>query len=125
MKAYFSNRVYKQTLSKEYVNSISHALLVFNRAKHFSFQTQVVEKRSGTSKRDKSLHLTVKDCFSLNDHYANSAVQESNAMMKAQKELQKMHIENKEVQIHSVKKKIKSIKSRLTTLMNNSPRYFK
>jgi hypothetical protein len=31
-KAYFTNRVYKNTLSKEYVKAIDHALLVFNRA---------------------------------------------------------------------------------------------
>ena len=117
MKAYFSNRIYKFTLSKEYVDSISHALLVFNRAKHFSFQYQVLEKRSGKSKLDKSLHLTVKERFQFNDHYANSAVQEANGILKSQKELQKMYIENKEAQITSVKKKIKSTKSRLTTLL--------
>ena len=53
-KAYFSNRIYKHTLSKEYVEAISHALFVFNRAKHFAFQTQVLEKRSGKSKEKRA-----------------------------------------------------------------------
>ena len=50
-KAYFSKRVYKNTLPKVFVEAISHALLLFNRAKHFAFQTQVLEKRSGKTKR--------------------------------------------------------------------------
>lgn len=117
MKAYFSNRIYKNTLPKEYVESITHALFLFNRAKHFAFQTQVLEKRSKKSKYNQSLHLTVKGRFQMNDHYTNSAVQEANGILKSQNELQKMYVENKEVQITTVKKKIKTTKSRLTTLL--------
>ncbi|TKC14926.1 IS200/IS605 family accessory protein TnpB-related protein [Robertmurraya kyonggiensis] len=116
VKTYFSNRVYKNTLPKKYIESFSHALLCFGRSKHFALQTQVLEKRSNESRRKKSLHLTIKERFQLNDHYANSAIQEANAMIKSQNELQKMYIENKEVQMTSVKKKIKSTKSHLTTL---------
>jgi hypothetical protein len=35
IKAYFTNRVYKNALTKDYVKAIHHALLVFNRAKQF------------------------------------------------------------------------------------------
>src|SRR5690606_29284434 len=91
-KTYFSNRVYKQTLSNVEVESISHALLLFNRSKHFAFQTQILEKRSGTSRRSQSLHQTVKNRFGLNDYYANSAVQEANAHIKSLNELNKMYI---------------------------------
>ncbi|MBZ5751689.1 hypothetical protein [Metabacillus rhizolycopersici] len=49
-KAYFSKRIYKNMLPKVYIDAISHSLLLFNRAKHFAFQTQAVEKRSGKSK---------------------------------------------------------------------------
>ena len=115
-KAYFSNRIYKNTLSKEYVEAISHALLVFNRAKHFAFQTQVLEKRSGKSKRKESMQITVKTRFHLNDYYANSAVQEANSIMKSQTELQEMYVKNKEEQIKTVKNKITTTKKRLTTL---------
>ena len=115
-KAYFSKRVYKNTLPKVFVEAISHALLSFNRAKHFAFQTQVLEKRSNNSKRSQSLQLTVKNRFQLNDYYANSAVQTANAHMKSQNELKKMYIANKEEQIKSVKNKIKATKSKLTTL---------
>ncbi|MEQ2528548.1 IS200/IS605 family accessory protein TnpB-related protein [Bacillaceae bacterium CLA-AA-H227] len=116
-KSYFSNRIYKNTLPEKCTNSISHAHLLFSRAKQFSFQIQVLEKRSSELRRKKSLHLTVKERFQLNDHYAGSAVQEANALIKSQKELQKMYIENKEVQITSIKKKIKSTKRHLTTLL--------
>ncbi|MFD3448137.1 IS200/IS605 family accessory protein TnpB-related protein [Microbacteriaceae bacterium 4G12] len=115
-KAYFSNRIYKSGLHSKYVEAIGHPLFVWNRAKHFAFQTQVLEKRSGTSKRSHSMHMAVKLRFSLNDYYANSAVQEANALISSQAELQKLYIENKKEQIHTVKKKIKKTKSNLTVL---------
>src|SRR5437762_3146089 len=124
-KAFFSKRVYKNSIHEHYVDAISHSLLLFNRAKHFAFQTQILEKRSGKSKREKSLHLTVKSQFKLNDYYANSVVQEANALKKSQEELQKMYISNKEEQIKSVKKKSKSTKSRLTTLSNIKSSFIK
>ena len=105
-KAYFSVRVYKNTLSKEYREAIAHAILVFNRAKQFAFSTSIKEKRSGKSKRSKSIHLTVKDLFSLDDYYANSAVQEANAIQKSLIELNKLYKKNKEEQIKSVKSKM-------------------
>ncbi|MCM3650956.1 hypothetical protein [Metabacillus litoralis] len=88
-KAYYSKRIYKNMLPKVYVDAISHSFLLFNRAKHFTFQTQVVEKSSGKNKRDKSLHLTVKKRFNMNDYYTNSVVQEANALMTSQSELKK------------------------------------
>ncbi|MGG0241074.1 IS200/IS605 family accessory protein TnpB-related protein, partial [Bacillus rhizoplanae] len=115
-KAYFSIRIYKNVLNPKYVEAIGHALFVFNRAKHFAFQTQVLEKRSGTSRRSDSMQITVKSRFSLNDYYANSAVQEANALFSSQAELKKLYIENKNEQIKAVKKKIKKTKSDLTVL---------
>ncbi|MFD3449388.1 IS200/IS605 family accessory protein TnpB-related protein [Microbacteriaceae bacterium 4G12] len=115
-KAYFSVRIYKNILNSKYVEAIGHALLVFNRAKHFAFQTQVLEKRSGISKRSRSIHMAIKSRFPLNDYYANSAVQEANALISSQAELQKVYIENKKEQIHAVKRKIKQTKSNLTVL---------
>ncbi|WP_185819433.1 IS200/IS605 family accessory protein TnpB-related protein [Bacillus yapensis] len=129
-KTYFSTRVYKYTLPEKYNESIFHTLLLFSRSKHFTFQTQVLEKRSNESRRKKSLHLTVKERFQLNDHYAGSAIQEANALIKSQNELRKMYIENKEVQMTSVKKKIKSTRRHLTTLskikqsfVNGNPKF--
>ena len=115
-RAYFTQRVYKNTLSQEYVEAITHALFVFNQAKQFTFSTSVKEKRSGENKRTKSMHLTVKERFALDDYYSNSAVQEANAIQKSLTELNKLYIKNKKEQIKSVKNKIKKTKSRLTTL---------
>jgi hypothetical protein len=117
IKAYFTNRVCKNALTKEYVKAIDHALLVFNRAKQFAFNTAIKEKRSGKSNRSKSMHLTVKSRFNLDDYYANSAVQEAKAIQSSLTELNKMYTSNKETQIESVKNKIKKEKSRMTTLM--------
>lgn len=116
IKAYFSNRIYKNTLPDEYVEAINYALLVFNRAKHFAFNTSMKERRSGQSKRSKSLHLTVKERFGLDDYYANSAVQEAKAKQKSLDELNKLYMSNKQAQMKSVKNKLKKEKSRLTTL---------
>lgn len=115
-RTYFSVRVYKDTLSQEYIEAITHALLVFNRAKQFAFSTTTKEKRSGKNKRSKSMHLTVKSRFNLDDYYANSAVQEANAIQKSLSELNKLYITKKEEQLKSVKNKIKKEKSRLKTL---------
>ncbi len=115
-RAYFSIRIYKNVLSDEYVQAITHALFVFNQAKQFAFNTSVKEERSGINKRNKSMHLTVKHRYFLDNHYANSAVKESNAIQKSLSELNKLYIKNKEEQIRTVKNKIKKTKTRLTTL---------
>jgi IS605 OrfB family transposase len=115
-KAYFTNRVYKNALDEKFVDATSHALLVFNQAKHYSFNTLVKEKRSGKCKRKNSLHLTVKERFHLDDYYANSVVQEANAKQKSLKELNKLYISNKEEQIKSVKNKLKKERTKLTKL---------
>jgi hypothetical protein len=99
IKAYFTNRVYKNVLTKDYVKAIDHALLVFNRAKQFAFNTAIKEKRSGKSNRSKSMHLTVKSRFNLDDYYANSAVQEAKAIQSSLTELNKMYTSNKETQM--------------------------
>ena len=113
-RAYFIQRVYKNTLSQEYVEAITHALFVFNQAKQFAFSTSVKEKRSGENKRTKSMQLTGKERFALDDYYSNSAVQEANAIQKSLSELKsKLYIKNKEEQIKSVKNKIK--KNKITT----------
>ncbi len=101
----------------ENVSAIGHALFVFNQAKHFAFSTLVKEKRSGKMMRTKSLHLTVKNRFQLDDYYVNSVVQEANAKLKSLAELNKLYTTNKEEQMKAVKRKLKTVKSRLTTLM--------
>ncbi|GGM24260.1 hypothetical protein GCM10011351_07520 [Paraliobacillus quinghaiensis] len=116
MKAYFSNRVYKNVTTKAAVEDTQHTLFVFNQAKHYRVQSEVREKRGSKEKGKSSIHQQVKARFNLTDYYANSAVQEGKALLSAQQELTKMYISNKEAQISSVKKKIKSTKSRLTVL---------
>lgn len=104
IKTYFSNRIYKHRLSEEFVTMIEHALFLFNQAKHTAFNTLVKEKRSGKSKRTRSLHLTVKEQFKLDDYYANSVVQEAKAVQSSLIELNKLYIKNKAEQINSIKR---------------------
>jgi hypothetical protein len=115
-KAYFSIRFSKNRLPQKYIDAITHALFLVNQAKHFAFQTQVKEKRSGNVLRSKSMQKVVKQKYQLNDYYTNSAVQDANALISSQNELKKMYVANKKQQISSVKKKIKSTKSRLSVL---------
>ncbi len=115
-KAYFSNRIYKNTLSNSVVEAIRDCLSRFNRAKQFLLNTLVKEKRSGQNRREKSIHLHVKEKYQLDDYYANSAVQAANAQLKSLDELKKIYIENKSAQIRSIKRKLKQERSRLTTL---------
>ncbi|GGM23654.1 hypothetical protein GCM10011351_06800 [Paraliobacillus quinghaiensis] len=116
MKAYFSNRVYKDVNKKATVENTQHTLFVFNQAKHYRVQSEVREKRGSKEKGKSSIHQQVKARFNLTDYYANSAVQDGKALLSAQQELTKMYISNKEAQISSIKKKIKSTKSRITVL---------
>ncbi len=115
-KAYFSNRIYKNTLSNSVVGAIRDCLSCFNRAKQFVLNTLVKEKRSGQSRREKSIHVNVKEKYQLDDYYANSAVQAAKAQLKSLDELKKIYIENKSAQIRSIKRKLKQERSRLTTL---------
>jgi IS605 OrfB family transposase len=114
-KTFFSKRIYKSTFKSEYVDANSHALFLFNQAKYYAVNVLVKEGR-GSSRRDKSMHLVLKDKFGMNDHFRNSALQEANAVISSQNELKNLYISNKEEQITSVRKKIKSTKSRLTVL---------
>ncbi len=88
-KAYFSNRIYKNTLSNSVVEAIRDSLSRFNRAKQFVLNTLVKEKRSGQSRREKSIHVHVKEKYQLDDYYANSAVQAAKAQLKSLDELKK------------------------------------
>src|SRR5699024_9333654 len=116
IKAYFSNRIYKDDLNSNFVKDTQHTLFTFNQAKHFRLQEEVREKRGSKAKSKQSFHLRVKAKYGLNDYYANSAVQEGKALLTSQKELNQMYTTNKKEQIKSVKKKIKTTKSNLTVL---------
>jgi IS605 OrfB family transposase len=121
MKHYSSVRIYKETLNKQYVNSIMHTLLTWNRAKHYAYNVQLHEKRSNQQRRSESIHKEVKKHFNMNDYYTNSAVQEANALHSSQQELKTLYIKQKEKQIESIKKKIKYNKNRLTVFNKTSP----
>ncbi|MEC1694337.1 IS200/IS605 family accessory protein TnpB-related protein [Schinkia azotoformans] len=117
MKTYFSKRIYKHTLPESTVASLGRTLRVFNQAKHYSFSTMMKEERSKqTRPGEDSLHVYVKKKFSLNDYYANSAVQEAGALIKSQKELTTLYLQNKQAQIIAVQKRMKTIKTKITSL---------
>lgn len=116
MRAYFSNRIYKNTLEETFVEDTQHTLFTFNQAKHYRLQDEVRDKRGSIGKPKQSIHLHVKAKFDLNDYYTNSVVQEGKALLSSQVELTKMYISNKKEQIKSIKKKVKTTKSNLTVL---------
>ncbi|GIO23290.1 IS200/IS605 family accessory protein TnpB-related protein [Oceanobacillus sp. J11TS1] len=116
MRAFFSNRIYKNTLLSSMVLAIGDTLRQFNRAKQFAFDKMVKEKRSGEQRRNKSLHLLVKQQFQLDDYYTNSAIQAAKAQIKSLEELKTLYITDTKAQISTIKKKIKKERSKLTSL---------
>lgn len=89
---------------------------LFNRAKRFVFQMLVRQKRWERELHKESIHLVVKRKFGVNDYVANSIVRESQALLKAQTELNKLYIKQADEKIKKIKKKLKSERSFLTTL---------
>lgn len=90
-KCYFSNRIYKHTLSRDVNQELSHSLQLYNRAVRTAYAWQTKHLRTGNKLYEGSLHLAIKKQFQLNDYYANSAVQQANALRTSQKELQALY----------------------------------
>ena len=89
---------------------------VFNCAKRFAFQTLIRQKRWGRELHKESIHLVVKRKFGVNDYIANSIVRESQALLKAQTELNKLYIKQTDEKIKKIKNKLKKERSFLTIL---------
>jgi hypothetical protein len=116
-KAYFSRRLYKSEMDILHVTETSYALELFHRAKRFTFQTLIREKRWGRKFHKESLHIVVKKKYGLNDYFANSAVREANALFSSLMELNKIHVQQTEEKIKDVKKKLKTERTKLTKLL--------
>lgn len=114
-KTYFSNRVYKNTLTSKQVYSTTCALIGFNRAKHKAYRMLLAAHNYGTV-YDPSVHLQIKELFGFNDYWANSAIQEAKAQVASQKELQKMYVAGKEEQIETKKDKAKELNRQIKRL---------
>ncbi|WP_129703502.1 hypothetical protein [Priestia megaterium] len=89
---------------------------VFNCAKRFAFQTLIRQKRWERELHKESIHLVMKRKFGVNDYMANSIVRESQALLKAQTELNKLYIKQTDEKIKKKKNKLKKERSFLTTL---------
>lgn len=115
-KAYFSKRIWKKEINGLTLVEIASLSELFNRAKRFVFQTLVRQKRWKRELHKESIHLVVKKKFGVNDYVANSIVRESQALLKAQSELNKLYIKQTDEKIKKIKKKLKTERSFLTTL---------
>lgn len=116
-RTYFSNRVYKNTLSANQVRSIDNALVVFNRAKHKAYRMLLAE-HNYRMKHDPSVHLQIKEIFKLDDYWANSAVREARAQVSSQKELLKIYTAGLKDQIETKRNKIKELNKKAGRLEN-------
>ncbi|MGX9157640.1 IS200/IS605 family accessory protein TnpB-related protein [Priestia megaterium] len=112
-KAYFSKRIWKKEINAFTLVEIALLSELFNRAKRFVFQTLVRQKRWERELHKESIHLVVKKKFGVNDYVANSIVRESQALLKAHSELNKLYIKQTD---EKIKKKLKTERSFLTTL---------
>jgi IS605 OrfB family transposase len=122
---YFSNRIYKNSLSKDIVDSITHTLHVFNECKHYAYRLFLLEHNKQFS-YIKSIHLQVKDKYKMNDYYVNSAIQEAKALLSSQKELNIQYINDTHNQLSTINSKIKDVertyknKSRILNSIKNN-----
>ncbi len=113
-KCYFSNRIYKHTLSRNLNQELSHSLQLYNGAMRTAYAWQTKHLRTGNKPYEGSLHLAIKKRFQLDDYYANSAVQQANALRTSQKELQALYMKQVDGTIQSIQKKLKNECSKLT-----------
>lgn len=128
MKTFFSNRIYKNTLEFDIVNTIKENLYIYNCAKIKAYY--LLDKENKLSKslhvNEKevvklSLHLTIKELFNMNDYFTNSCLQEAKGIKKSNIELNKLYIENIKSNIKQREQKIKEITKKLkynTTILN-------
>ncbi len=117
MKAYRSNRIYKTTLSLEVVNAIAESLLLFNRGKHYAYQSLLRRERQQLGDPKLSDYLQVQDQFGLSSYYARDAVKTAAETLKGQKELAKLNTETTKAQIKATEKKIKDTVKSLDKLL--------
>ncbi|MEB4855875.1 hypothetical protein [Priestia megaterium] len=98
-KAYFSKRIWKKEINAFTLVEIALLSELFNRAKRFVFQTLVRQKRWERELHKESIHLVVKKEFGVKNYVANSIVRESQALLKAQSELNKLYIKQTDEKI--------------------------
>ncbi|MFB9761238.1 hypothetical protein, partial [Ectobacillus funiculus] len=115
-KCYFSNRIYKHTVSRDVNQELSHSLQLYNQAMRTAYAWQTKHLRTGNKPYEGSPHLAIKKRFQLDDYYANSAVQQANALRTSQKELQVLYLKQVDVTLQSIQKKLKNERSKLTAL---------
>lgn len=124
-KTYFSKRIYKSELSCDCIAAITESIRLFNRAKHFAFQTLVREARLHKKLFSKSLHLVLKDKYGMSDYYRNSICREANALFTSQMELCKLYVKQTEEKIKHLKKKITKERKFLTQFINIKQSFIK
>jgi hypothetical protein len=105
-------------LSRHLNQELSHSLHLYNGAMRAAYAWQTKQLRTGNKPYEGSLHLAVKKRFQLDDYYANSAVQQANALRTSQKELQVLYLKQVDVTIQSIRKKLKNESRKLTALRN-------
>ncbi|GAA3328866.1 hypothetical protein GCM10020331_074560 [Ectobacillus funiculus] len=64
---------------------LSHSLQLYNQAMRTAYAWQTKHLRTGNKPYEGSPHLAIKKRFQLDDYYANSAVQQANALRTSQK----------------------------------------
>ncbi|GAA3329388.1 hypothetical protein GCM10020331_077260 [Ectobacillus funiculus] len=92
---FFSNRIYKHTISHDLNQELFHSLHLYNRAMRTAYAWQIKHLRKGNKPYEGSLHLAIKKQFQMDDYYANNAVQQANALRTSQKKNYKHCMSNR------------------------------
>ena len=121
MKAYFSNRIYKNELENSVLDIVEKLKMDYSYVRNYSFQFIRKEQMGKISFENtdtepfNSLYYRVEERFKdVPIYLRNSAIQDAKAVYKSQKELNKLYVDNLVEKINKVNNKIdKTLSSKL------------
>ena len=125
MKAYFSNRIYKNELENSVLNIIEKLKMDYSYIRNYSFQLMRKEQMEKITFENtdtepfNSLYYRVEERFKdVPIYLRNSAIQDAKAVYKSQKELLKLQIDNLVEKINKIENKILKTKKQKENLQD-------
>ena len=113
MKAYFSNRIYKNELEDSVLNIIEKLKMDYSYIRNYSFQLIRKEEMGKITFENtdtelfNSLYYRIEDRFKdVPIYLRNTAIQDAKAVYKSQKELNKLYVDNFIEKINKIDNKI-------------------
>lgn len=113
----FSKRIYKNKLDLNIIIILEKIMHTYNCAVRKAYALKIAEEYKNIES-DKSIHMTIKESFNLNDYFANSTVQQANTVYKSNIKLQPIYITQMKDRIFHAQKKLKELTAQVDHLSN-------